>query len=317
MTARIEPGMVRLSRYGRDKGKPFSGREKPLRTRKPNAVDQSPVAVVTMAALAAQTVLRECADSAGVAIDTKTSARIRLCVVRGIYCRFVDLAGLADSVGVDLPPDTEVAKRFLAALDPIAFGNSELLSCALEPLADADDKRARGAHFTPRTMASDIVAKTLEPLFRLVPPANSLDLRVCDPAVGGGVFLLELVSQIADRLVACGRVSDLYVARRLAAIHCAYGVDIDPVSVECTKLALRLECRAQGMPANWLDGNIKHGDALVGLTGPQLRAGHWHASADAQPWLSQLFDQAIELGAKARLNHMSALSALAQSTGGV
>lgn len=263
---------------------------------------------VASAALTAQRVLVDAAREAGVSIGKRESDRIRSTVVRGVYRRFLELSGVYEPVWVSLPPIPGVEDRFCGALERISVCSSELLSEALEPLAEEGDRRNRGAHFTPRSMACDIVAKTLDPLFSLVPPERTLELRVCDPAVGGGVFLLELVSQLADRLVACGRVSDLYVARRLCAIHCAYGVDIDSVSVECTKLALRLECRAHLMPTSWLDDNVKCGDGLVGLIGGQLHTGHWRLGAPRLEWLSNPVSDAIRLGADARKARMALLS---------
>jgi hypothetical protein len=90
-------------------------------------------------------------------------------------------------------------------------------------------------------------------------------------------------------------------------------VDIDPVSVECTKLALMLECRAFGMPWNWLDDNIKCGDALVGLLGGQLRAFHWKLEQPEIPGIYPLVDRAVELGAQARKLRMRDLTLHAET----
>jgi hypothetical protein len=42
------------------------------------------------------------------------------------------------------------------------------------------------------------------------------------------------------------------------------------VSIECAKLAIRLECQAYDMPIDWLNDNIKLGDSLVGLTNEDI-----------------------------------------------
>jgi hypothetical protein len=67
-------------------------------------------------------------------------------------------------------------------------------------------------------------------------PKQILDLKVCDPAMGSGAFLVEVCRQLADHLVAAWRKSGvmpdlppdedpLLHARRLVAQKCIYGVD--------------------------------------------------------------------------------------------
>jgi hypothetical protein len=178
------------------------------------------------------------------------------------------------------------------------------------------DRRARGVHFTPRAMTEPIVRKTLEPLFAIVPPERTLELRVCDPAVGAGAFLVELVRQLGQRVLAAGGASTMDEAKRLAAIHCAYGVDICRWGVTATKLALRLECRADRMPLDWLDDNVKHGDALVGLTNDQIKASHWDAKrapkdifeASARERIGRVVDEVMNADVAARRACMAQLA---------
>jgi hypothetical protein len=200
--------------------------------------------VVGKAALAARDVISSWVASIdGIDInDPGIDNLIRMTVVRGVYLWLLAKNGIVELIDVPLPNDMSVVEAFYAALEPINFTENqpELLSAALEPLAAKGDKKSRGAHFTPRSWAGDIVATTLRPLFEKVPPENTLDLRIADPAVGGGIFLLEVVRQLGDRLVSCGKEKDVFEARRLVSIHCVHGVDNDIVSVECTKMALRI-----------------------------------------------------------------------------
>jgi hypothetical protein len=77
-----------------------------------------------------------------------------------------------------------------------------------------DDRRTTGAHYTPRSLTESIVQHTLEPLiydgptdgkpreeWRLKTPTVLLDLRICDPAMGSGAFLVQTCRYLADRLV--------------------------------------------------------------------------------------------------------------------
>lgn len=183
-------------------------------------------------------------------------------------------------------------------------------------------RRAGGVHFTPRSLTEPIVAKTLEPLLPHVPPERTLELRVCDPSVGAGAFLLALVRQLGARAFEAGLASSLDEAKRLAAIHCAYGVDICRFGVAATKLALTIECRADRMPLDWLDDNVKHGDALVGLQNDQLARFHWNPEGKdkkgralpSHPEIQRVVDDAMAAGVARRKLRIESLSALARGT---
>ena len=58
-------------------------------------------------------------------------------------------------------------------------------------------------------LAASIVETTLRPILErlgsAVTPAQILDLKVCDPAMGSGAFLVEACRQLADHLVAAWR----------------------------------------------------------------------------------------------------------------
>ena len=72
-------------------------------------------------------------------------------------------------------------------------------------LQPTDERRRTGSHYTPRSLTAPIVKYALEPAFeRLGPdatPDQVLDLKVCDPAMGSGAFLVEACRAIGDRLV--------------------------------------------------------------------------------------------------------------------
>ena len=68
-------------------------------------------------------------------------------------------------------------------------------------------------------------------------------------------------------------------ARRLVAQRCLYGVDRNPKAVDLAKLSLWLITLAKDHPLTFLDHALRHGDSLVGLSLPQLRAFHWRGNA--------------------------------------
>jgi hypothetical protein len=160
-------------------------------------------------------------------------------------------------------------------------------------LQPSDERRRSGSHYTPRSLTQPIVAKTLEPIFaRLGPdarPDQILDLKICDPAMGSGAFLVEVCRQVGKRLEdawtrhgAAPRVTaqdDLVtLARRMVAQRCVYGVDRNDMAVDLAKLSLWLATLAKDHPFTFLDHALRHGDSLVGLDLAQLEAFHWDAS---------------------------------------
>jgi hypothetical protein len=169
------------------------------------------------------------------------------------------------------------------------------------------DRRETGTHYTPKSLTEAIVAETLTPIAYVGPaqgtprvdwvlksPAELLDLKICDPAMGSGAFLVQACRWLADRLVeawaraeaqgktvsADGRVVDAdasieplprdteartVVARRLIAERCLYGVDLNPLAVELAKLSIWLVTLAKGRPFGFLDHNLRCGDSLLGI----------------------------------------------------
>lgn len=99
-------------------------------------------------------------------------------------------------------------------------------------------------------------------------------LRVLDPACGSGAFLIQALQFL---LAEHQRVTDLHnqvnpqqelfdpdqCTRQILARN-IYGVDLNPESVEITKLALWLHTAVPGAPLTTLDANIRCGNSLVG-----------------------------------------------------
>lgn len=161
------------------------------------------------------------------------------------------------------------------------------------------NRSARGAFFTPRTLAEEVTDGALEDLiyepgprhttdkdtWRLVPSVHILQLKVGDIAVGSGVFLLAACRYLADRLVEAWYAeadhptqdlpphNPMTLAARRLAMRCLYGVDIDPTSVELARVALAL--LAPLTPVD-LTKSIVCGDSLLGIHNlDQLATGHF------------------------------------------
>lgn len=176
-------------------------------------------------------------------------------------------------------------------------------------VASGTDRRDSGAHYTPKVLTEKIVGETLTPIVYHGPAqgkaeeqwvlksANELlDLKICDPAMGSGAFLVQVCRWLSDRLVeawsateAAGKKIDsegrifaedgadgfeplsqapedrAMLAMRLIAERCLYGVDVNPLAVELAKLSLWLTTMSKGRPFGFLDHNLRSGDSLLGI----------------------------------------------------
>src|SRR6185437_11263192 len=143
-------------------------------------------------------------------------------------------------------------------------------------------------------------------------PEEILDLKICDPAMGSGAFLVEACRTLGERLVkAWGRwpnerpvipadEDEELHARRLIAQRCLYGVDKNPRAVDLARLSLWLATLARDHEFTFLDHALKCGDSLVGLTTTQIAALHWDESKPGLPLFRQLIRDRIEEATAAR-----------------
>ena len=157
-------------------------------------------------------------------------------------------------------------------------------------LQPGEERRRSGSHYTPRSLTEPIVRTTFRPILEALgprpTPTQLLDLKVCDPAMGSGAFLVEACRQLGDALVEAWSVhgetpripadeDPVLHARRLVAQRCLYGVDKNPFAVNLAKLSLWLVTLAKDHPFTFLDHALKHGDSLVGLTKRQIGRFDW------------------------------------------
>ena len=162
-------------------------------------------------------------------------------------------------------------------------------------LQPTPERRRTGSHYTPPGLTRPIVRDTLAPVLAALGPAPTpeqiLALRVLDPAMGSGAFLVEACRQLAAELVAAwGRAGEtpalppdqdaLEHARRLVATRCLCGVDRNPFAVEMARLSLWLATLARDHEFTFLDHALRHGDALIGLPRSRIADLHWAPRRD-------------------------------------
>ena len=109
-----------------------------------------------------------------------------------------------------------------------------------------------------------------------------LALKVCDPAVGSGHFLVGAAHRLARHLARVRALAQgesepsplLYQhAVRDVIGHCLYGVDLNPMSAELCRVSLWLEALEPGKPLSFLDHHIRVGNSLLGATPELIAAG--------------------------------------------
>jgi len=123
------------------------------------------------------------------------------------------------------------------------------------------------------------------------------DLKVLDPAMGSGHFLVEAVDYITDQMakfltafkwnpvvyelaktrreiqeemerqgvtIDMSKLTDINLLKRHVLKRCIYGVDLNPMAVELAKVSLWLDCFTLGAPLSFLDHHMKCGNSLIG-----------------------------------------------------
>ena len=137
-------------------------------------------------------------------------------------------------------------------------------------------KKVTGSYYTPDSLVQQLLDSTLDPVLDSIegssknPAEDMLSISVIDPACGSGHFLLGATRRIATRIARLREdgnptPSDYRDALRDVARRCIFGVDINPMAVELAKVALWIETVSPGLPLGFLDGQIRCGNALLGL----------------------------------------------------
>ena len=205
-------------------------------------------------------------------------------------------------------------------------------------------RKGSGSYYTPDDLVGLVIRETVGPLvrarmdafhervsrseadgsiddgimeeFEAIDPAERvLELKICDPAMGSGHFLVNLSDYLADRVIEAmaeaeaaldgyasplnkrieeiratikanaeagrwrvdeAQLDDRHIIRRMVLKRCVYGVDKNPMAVELAKVSLWLHTFTVGAPLGFLDHHLRCGDSLFGSW---VRAGIDRAEA--------------------------------------
>ncbi|WJJ09976.1 SAM-dependent DNA methyltransferase [Prescottella equi] len=163
---------------------------------------------------------------------------------------------------------------------------------------ETPSRKNAGAHYTPKSLAEEVVLHALQPLcyspgphetadkstWRLKSSREILNLKVADIACGSGAFLVAGARYLAARVVEAWKAEDHENTRRTdlstwavreVVANCLYGADINDMAVEMCKLSLWLVSLDRDLPFSFVDDKIFLGNSLIGLTSlDQLRKLH-------------------------------------------
>ena len=198
---------------------------------------------------------------------------------------------LKEKTGVDMNFSLKMKKNISNAKDLITL--CQALDNRLSPftprglkegsliLQPSSERRRSGSHYTPRSLTEPVVLEAFRPWLeeRNYKPSSEdiLNLKVCDPAMGSGAFLVASCRFLANYLVQSWErdgfpdefdesfEKEIY-ARRLIAQQCLYGVDKNSFAVNLAKLSLWLVTLNKDLPFTFVDHCLKCGDSLVGYS---------------------------------------------------
>lgn len=138
---------------------------------------------------------------------------------------------------------------------------------------DKSKRKASGSYYTSDAIVRSMVEDTLAPLCERKTFEEILQLKVLDPAMGSGHFLVGAIDHLALELATHPDAppmttgdpdTEIAYWRRHVVENCIYGVDINPMAVELAKVSLWLHTVAKGKPLSFLDHHIRCGNSLVG-----------------------------------------------------
>lgn len=152
--------------------------------------------------------------------------------------RIWGLAGWSPTAHLAAAPAPEVA-----TVDAPEAAAPEI-AVVLEQATPSATRRAQGLHVTPRWLADHIVHRCLADLATAPAPAG---ITVCDPACGGGAFLLAAARALHEQGMP-----------RVEVVGRLWGADVDAVGVAAAEVALALWAGVPPPP-----GQLVVGDALA------------------------------------------------------
>lgn len=147
------------------------------------------------------------------------------------------------------------------------------------------ERKGSSTYYTPKGLINILLKTALKPVVES--KLNGLEtkddklkalleLKICDPACGGGSFLLASIDYLGKIYAQIKSNEEfpediiLRESRRKILQHCIYGVDLNPMALELAKVSLWLKALVRNKPLTFLDNHLKMGNSLVGFVKKQI-----------------------------------------------
>jgi Alw26I/Eco31I/Esp3I family type II restriction m6 adenine DNA methyltransferase len=132
------------------------------------------------------------------------------------------------------------------------------------------DRKATGSYYTPDAIVQYVVQKTLYPIVKDKDVSDILNIKICDPSMGSGHFLVSALTFLTRAIIFKNNDSinpdanlSLEKVRRMVLDKCIFGVDINSRSVKLAKMSLWLESAQINSKLENLEDQILCGDSLI------------------------------------------------------
>lgn len=152
------------------------------------------------------------------------------------------------------------------------------------------ERKTSGSYYTPDSLVQCLLDSALDRVVEETVKGKTggdaekaiLALKICDPAVGSGHFLVGAAHRLARHLarvraLAAGEseASPLLYQHALRDVigRCLYAVDMNPMAAELCRVSLWLEALEPGKPLSFLDHHIRIGNSLLGTTQELIVSG--------------------------------------------
>ena len=235
----------------------------------------------------------------------------------------------------------ERAAQFAALMPDITTKTQRLHSLNLQisnPQSPSAESRARNERHLLQQDLSRLNQEARETL---------LDIKVCDPAMGSGHFLVEVVDFLTTRLITiltahpehnpvldylarirqaildnmtaqgisvdAERLDDTQLLQRVVMKRSIYGVDLNRMAVELAKVSLWLHTFTVGAPLSFLDHHLRWGNSLVGAMA-QDAANEMDESANQAGQMAMTFMSGPFAGLLRAAEIMRGISRLSDAT---
>jgi|GEM_PF-4474365 len=194
---------------------------------------------------------------------------------------------------------TSALQKKLKGFEPIVKKNQLFFT------PDNSERKTTGSYYTPDYIVQYIVKETIGPLCNNKTSKEILELKVCDPAMGSGHFLIGALAILTKKYLSalekesCSEnLPTSAEAKRIILENCIYGVDINDRAVKLAKMSLWLESAYCGRKLEKLDDQLKRENSVFLITPKNNYPNRFSCIVTNPPWESIKVNDEQFFGAK-------------------